>query len=55
MTISEMIHRLEEMKSIYGDIEMVVKYRDDGGEYEGYDKDVYMTVENVDDKTVICM
>ena len=56
MTISEVIRQLEELKYIYGDdTEIVVQYRDDGGDYEGYDENVYMTVETVDGKNTIVM
>lgn len=46
MKISELIGVLTEAKKQHGDIEVVVKYRDDGGEYSGYDTDVYADVCN---------
>lgn len=46
MKICELIDILTEVKKQHGDIEVVVKYRDDGGEYSGYDTDVYADVCN---------
>ncbi|MDY5822617.1 MAG: hypothetical protein SPJ83_07535 [Helicobacter sp.] len=46
MKICELIDILTEAKKQYGDIEVVVKYRDDGGEYTGYDTDIYASVHN---------
>ena len=37
MTIEELITELEEIKKEYGNIEVKIQYRDDGGYYYGYD------------------
>ena len=39
MKISEVIKKLEELKSKEGDVDVVVEYRDLGGSYYGYDYD----------------
>lgn len=44
MKITELIKKLEEIKAENGDIEVVVKYRDDGGEYIGHDETLYLTI-----------
>lgn len=46
MKICELIDVLAEVKKQHGDIEVVIKYRDGGGEYSGYDTDVYADVCN---------
>ena len=35
MLVSELIKKLEEIKSKEGDIQVSIQYRDDGGEYYG--------------------
>ena len=44
MTISELIKELEVIKRAKGDIDVAVKYRDDGGEYLGQDEFIYLHV-----------
>ena len=43
MKISELINKLETLKEENGDIDVVVKFRDDGGSYGGYDAEIYLT------------
>ena len=44
MTISELIKELEVIKRAKGDIDVAVKYRDDGGEYLGQDEFINLHV-----------
>ena len=46
MIISQLITYLEEAKEEHGDIEVRVQYRDEGGEWEGYDEYIYAEVCN---------
>lgn len=45
MTISELITYLEEAQAEYGNIEVRVQYRDEGGNYTGYDECLYNYIE----------
>lgn len=43
MNIKELIKKLQDLEKKYGsDTEVVVKYRDEGGEYLGVDYDLYL-------------
>lgn len=53
MTISNLINYLEEAKKEHGDIEAMVKFRDNGGEYCGYDEYLYVEVYNEDGKEIL--
>ena len=44
MKISEVIKRLEELKSRECDVDVVVEYRDGGGSYYDYDYDLLFEV-----------
>ena len=44
MKISEVIKRLEELKSKEGDVDVVVEYRDGGGSYYDYGYDLLFEV-----------
>lgn len=52
MKISELIEYLEETKKENGDIEVKIKYRDDGGEWPGYDEYLYTYVNEEDGKKI---
>lgn len=45
MKISEVIKRLEELKSKEGDVDVVVEYRDGGGSYYDYGYDLLFEVQ----------
>ena len=45
MKISEVIKRLEELKSKEGDVDVVVEYRDGGGSYYDYGYDLFFEVQ----------
>lgn len=47
MNISTLIKKLEHLKEKHGDIDVVVQYRDDGGEYGGQDEEIYLTERNI--------
>ena len=60
MKISELIKKLEAIKSTEGDIEVVVQHRDEGGDYDGVTNYLYFYNESnlsnvtlIDDKGVI--
>lgn len=46
MKISELIQVLESAKEKYGDLDVVVQYRDDGGYYSGSDSELCLEVED---------
>lgn len=46
MTISELIAELQKVQSEKWDIKVVVKYRDQGGDYPWYDDDISPIVKN---------
>lgn len=45
MKISELIKKLEELKSKEGDVDVVVEYRDRGGSYYDYGYDLLFEVQ----------
>ena len=47
MNISTLIEKLKHLKEKYGDIDVVIQYRDDGGEYGGQDTEIYLTEKNI--------
>lgn len=51
MTVKELIKALKSIKN--QDAQVVVQYRDDGGEYYGFDEDVYVTVDDTNEGRVI--
>ena len=60
MKISELIKKLEAIKSTEGDIEVVIQHRDEGGDYDGVTNYLYFSTESnlsnvtlIDDKGVI--
>lgn len=53
MRISELIEALEELKESRGDLEAVVKYRDDGGCYPGYDTNIAPFYDDEEDCVVL--
>lgn len=48
MNISTLIEKLEHLKEKHGDIDVVVQYRDDGGDYGGQDTEIYLSVRNAE-------
>lgn len=48
MKLSELINKLETLKEENGDIDVVMQYRDDGGEYGGVDTELYLSVRNAE-------
>ncbi len=48
MKMSELISKLEKDMELFGDIEVGVDYRDEGGSYGGYDSEVecYYDIKN---------
>lgn len=48
MKISELINKLETLKEENGDIDVVMQYRDGGGEYYGVDTELYLSVGNAE-------
>lgn len=49
MKLSKLINKLERLKEELGeDIEVVMQYRDDGGEYCGVDTELYLSVGNAE-------
>lgn len=51
MTVKELI---ESLKSIENqDAQVVVQYRDEGGDYNGVDEDVYVMVDDTNEGRVI--
>lgn len=54
MKINELIKKLEAIKSTEGDIEVVIQYRDEGGDYNGFTNDLYFkAVSDLDNVTLI--
>ena len=60
MKISELIKKLEAVKSAEGDIEVVIQHRDEGGDYDSVTNYLYFYTESnlsnvtlIDDKGVI--
>lgn len=45
MTVGELI---EELKKFDKNLKVVVQFRDDGGEYNGVDEDIFLFVKNND-------
>lgn len=50
MTVAELIERLKEMPQ---DMEVAVKYRDDGGCYSGEDEDILLYVDKKNGKLML--
>lgn len=49
MKLSKLINKLERLKEELGeDIDVVMQYRDDGGEYGGVDTELYLSVRNAE-------
>ena len=40
-TLDEVIAKLQKAREELGNVEVAVQYRDDGGEYSGYDNNLY--------------
>ena len=54
MKISELIKKLEAVKSAEGDIEVVIQHRDEGGDYDGVTNYLYFaTMSNLKNVTLI--
>ena len=54
MKISELIKKLEAVKSAEGDIEVVIQHRDEGGYYDGVTNYLYFaTMSNLKNVTLI--
>ena len=54
MKISELIKKLEAVKSAEGDIEVVIQHRDEGGDYDGVTNYLYFaTISNLSNVTLI--
>ena len=54
MKISELIKKLESVKSAEGDIEVVIQHRDEGGDYDGVTNYLYFaTMSNLKNVTLI--
>lgn len=46
MKISELIKKLEAVKVAEGDIEVVIRYRDNGGDFDGVTNDLYFSTKS---------
>lgn len=46
MKISELIKKLEAVKVAEGDIEVVIQYRDNGGDFDGVSNDLYFSTKS---------
>lgn len=55
MTIEELIKQLEEIKKEYGNIEVRVQYRDDGGHYFGNDTNIELAIDTENEEESVLL
>lgn len=55
MTIDELIKALEKIKEDYGNIQVKVQYRDEGGDYYGSDSIIKLEIDTENEEEIVLL